>query len=175
MSAHLTYRDWPIFAIVDATSSASSYEKLAVAATLGLGKEFPIGDNIGMYLNLLGGYKFVRDRGFGSTTITNSIGLKEAREQAATFFNPTKPLGTQDGNLFTMRLGLSKALDEAENLFAGAELYGELDMTDKTAREGGARMHNAGVNVFLRFRIMGGKREEGNTVGYPNPAGGRRN
>ncbi|HNM26113.1 MAG TPA: hypothetical protein PKL15_11815 [Saprospiraceae bacterium] len=167
VSARFRYKDWPLILEAQAMSSPSGYEKMAYGGLVGLGKDLPIGDNIGLYFSFLGGYKFVYDKGFGANTLTNSIGHKTAREYASEWFDPKKPLGTQKGNLFTLHLSLAKSLDEAETLLAGAEVYGELDLTDKVAREGAARMTNAGVHVFLRFSLFQKKEDPF----YPSPGG----
>ena len=148
-------------------SSPSGYEKMAYGGIIGLGKDLPIGDNIGLYFSFLGGYKFVYDKGFGSSTLTNSIGHKTAREYASEWFDPEKPLGTQKGNLFTLRMSMAKSLDAAESLMVGAEFYGELDLTDKVARAGAARMTNAGAHVFIRFNLFHKKEDPF----YPSPGG----
>lgn len=166
-TARFNYGDWPLVLEAQAMSSPSGYEKMAYGGVVGLGKDLAIGDNIGMYFSFLGGYKLVYDKGFGSNTLTNSIGHKQARDYAAEWFNPVKPLGTQWGNLATLRLSLGKTLDAAESLVAGVEAYGELDLTDKTRREGGAQMTNTGVHVFLRFNLFNKKQDPF----YPSPGG----
>lgn len=170
-SARFNYKEWPLVLLAEAMSSPSSYEKIAFSGTLGLGKDLPIGDNTGIIFSFLGGYKYVYDKGFGSTTLVNSLGNDEARKYAAEWFDPEKPLGTNRGNLFTLRAGFGKMLDEAESMMAGVEAYGELDLTDKVAREGGARMTNAGLNVYFRWNLFAPKDKY-----LPNPqAAGRRN
>ncbi len=150
ISAHFTYKDWPLLFAVEAMSSPSSYEKLAYGFIAGFGKEFFTYDD-NYFFSFLGGYKFVRDNGFGAATIVNSIGHKEAREQAATYFNPQQPLGKKTGNLFTIRGGLGKELGEARMMRIGVEGYGELDLTPKTTRQ--SRMTNFGAQFFLRFKL----------------------
>lgn len=150
ISAHFTYKDWPLLFVVEAMSSPSSYQKLAYGFIAGFGKEFFTYED-DYFFSFLGGYKFVRDNGFGAATIVNSIGHKEAREQAATYFNPQQPLGKKTGNLFTVRGGLGKELGEAKAMRIGVEGYGELDLTPKTTRQ--SRMTNFGAQFFLRFKL----------------------
>lgn len=150
ISAHFTYKDWPILASVEAMSSPSSYQKMAYGLIVGLGKELYTYDD-DYYFSFLGGYKFVKDNGFGATTIVNSIGNDEAREYASTFFNPEEPLGTNTGHLFTLRAGFGKELGEAKIIRIGVEGYGELDLTPKTQRQ--SRMTNYGAQFFLRFKV----------------------
>lgn len=150
VSAHFTYKDWPLLASVEAMSSSSSYQKMAFGFTLGLGKEFYTYDE-DYFFNFLGGYKFVRDNGFGATTIVNSIGNDEAREYASTFFNPENPLGSKIGNLFTLRGSIGRELGEAKIIRVGLEAYGELDLTAKTKRQ--SRMTNYGAHFFVRFKV----------------------
>lgn len=152
-SAHVTWRDWPAFAIIEGMSSASGYEKMAYGATIGMGRDFEIGDNIGMFVTALGGYKFVYDKGFGTNTLLNGIGDKSLRRNLEAFFNPGQPLGTRRGNLFTVRLGVGKLLGETQNISVGAEGYGELDLTDRSTRP--SRMTNVGAHIYMRFRIFG--------------------
>jgi len=154
-SAHFTYCDWPAFLIVDGMSSTSGYEKMSYSATIGMGKDFEIGDNIGMFITALGGYKFVYDKGFGANTIVHGVGDKSLRRELETFFAPEEPLGTKQGNLFTVRLGIGKRLGETENISVGVEGYGELDLTDKTQRQ--SRMTNIGAHLYMRFNILGAK------------------
>ncbi|MCB0528719.1 MAG: hypothetical protein KDC61_17480 [Saprospiraceae bacterium] len=150
ISAHFTYKDWPLLFAVEAMSSPSSYEKMAFGFIAGFGKEFFTYDD-NYFFSFLGGYKFVKDNGFGAATIVNSIGHKEAREQAATYFNPEQPLGKKTGNLFTVRGGIGKELGEARMIRVGVEGFGELDLTPKTARQ--PRMNNFGAQFFLRFKL----------------------
>lgn len=150
ISAHFTYKDWPLLFVVEAMGSPSSYQKLAYGFIAGFGKEFFSYDD-NYFFSFLGGYKFVKDNGFGAATIVNSIGHKEAREQAATYFNPSQPLGKKTGNLFTVRGGLGKELGEARMIRIGVEGYGELDLTPKTTRQ--SRMTNFGAQFFLRFKL----------------------
>lgn len=150
VSAHFTYKDWPLMASVEAMSSPSSYQKMAYGLILGIGKEFYTYDD-DFFFTFLGGYKFVKDNGFGATTIVNSIGNDEAREYASTFFNPEEPLGTKIGNLFTLRGGLGREIGAAKIIRVGVEAYGELDLTAKTKRQ--SRMTNYGAQFFLRFKV----------------------
>lgn len=150
ISAHFTYKDWPLLASIEAMSSPSSYQKMAYSMVIGIGKEFYTYDD-DYFFNFLGGYKFVKDNGFGATTIVNSIGNDEAREYASTFFNPENPLGSKMGHLFTLRGGLGRELGEARIIRVGVEAYGELDLTAKTKRQ--SRMTNFGAHFFLRFKL----------------------
>ncbi len=150
ISAHFTYKDWPVLASIEAMSSPSSYQKMAYGLVIGLGKEFFTYDD-DYYFTFLGGYKFVKDNGFGATTIVNSIGNDEAREYASTFFNPEQPLGTDRGHLFTLRGGLGREVGEMKMIRMGIEGYGELDLTAKTKRQ--SRMTNFGAQFFLRFKL----------------------
>lgn len=150
ISAHFTYKDWPLLASVEAMSSPSSYQKMAYSMVIGIGKEFYTYDD-DYFFNFLGGYKFVKDNGFGATTIVNSIGNDEAREYASTFFNPENPLGSKMGHLFTMRGSMGRELGAAKLIRVGVEAYGELDLTAKTKRQ--SRMTNFGAHFFLRFKI----------------------
>ncbi len=150
ISAHFTYKDWPVLVSVEAMSSPSSYQKMAYGLVAGLGKELYAPDS-DFFFNFMGGYKFVRDNGFGASTIVNSIGQGEAREYASTFFNPEQPLGSKMGHLFTLRGGVGQELGEADLIRVGVEGYGELDLTAKTKRQ--SRMTNFGAQVFVRFKI----------------------
>ncbi|MCC6282452.1 MAG: hypothetical protein IT262_17745 [Saprospiraceae bacterium] len=170
-SLHVTYGNVPAFLIVDAMSSTSGYERMAYSGTLGLGKDFEIGDNIGLFLTCMGGYKLVWDKGFGDKTIVNSFGDKFQREKIQQYFGAKEPLGSQRGNLFALRLGLGKEIGEAGDMSAGLEGYGELDLTDRIQRQ--ARMTNVGIQAYFRFKLLGNKKEADNF--YPNPAGGRKN
>lgn len=149
VSAHFTYKDWPVMVSIEAMSSPSSYEKMAYSATIGLGQELHSDD--GYFFTFLGGYKFTKDMGFGATTIVNSIGHDEARDYASTFFNPEEPLGKKTGHLFTLRGGLGRELGEAKIIRIGVEAYAELDLTAKTKRQ--SRMTNYGAQFFLRFKL----------------------
>ena len=168
-SAHVSYANWPVFLIVDAMSSPSSYQKMAYGATLGMGRDFPIGDNIGMFITALGGYKYVFDKGFGANTLVNGIGDKSLRKNAQTFFAPKEPLGTNKGNLFTVRLGVGKNLGENEKMCVGVEGYGELDLTDRIQRN--SRMTNIGAHIYMRYNLCGQRGEEY----MPNPQAAGRN
>ena len=169
-SMHVSYDKWPAFLILDAMSSPSGYERMAYSGTLGLGKDFEIGDNIGMFLTFVGGYKYVFDKGFGDKTIVNSIGDKSQRNHLQQYFGAREPLGSQKGNLFTLRAGIGKELGEDSNMTTGLEVYGELDLTDRIQRQ--SRMTNAGIQAYFRFRLFGRAREEAHF--YPNPGGGNK-
>jgi hypothetical protein len=104
-----------------------------------------------MYFSFHTGYKFVVDNGFGSNTIVNSIGNKEARDLAATFFGSEEPIGDNTGQLIMVRGGLGKDFGQYDRMRIGAEAYGELDLTDKLQRE--SRMTNIGAQLYLRFKI----------------------
>jgi hypothetical protein len=169
-SAMLTYRDWPIKVLGEAMSSPSSYTRASYAATIGLGKDFYISDST-WYFSFLGGYKYVfQDFGFGANTIVNSMGNTEARENAAQFFAPVKPLGRPSGDLFSIRVGFARTLDWYYRWSAGIEAFYDLDLTDKIVRS--SRMTTYGAQVFVRCKLMG-QNVEPNRF-YPNPGGGRR-
>jgi hypothetical protein len=170
-SVNVTYGNLPAFLILDAMSSTSGYERMAYSGTLGLGKDFEIGDNLGLFLTCMGGYKMVWDKGFGDKTIVNSFGDKFQREKIQQYFGAKEPLGSQKGNLFTLRIGVGKEIGEAGDMCAGLEGYGELDLTDRIQRQ--ARMSNIGIQAYFRFKLFGKNKEEGQF--YPNPAGGRKN
>lgn len=150
LSALLTYKSWPIFVLGEAMSSTSSYEKMAYSVAGGIGKDFYAADEA-MYFSFHTGYKFVVDNGFGSNTIVNSIGNKEARDLAATFFGSEEPIGDNTGQLLMVRVGLGKDFGQNDIMRIGAEAYGELDLTDKLKRE--SRMTNIGAQLYLRFKI----------------------
>jgi hypothetical protein len=171
-SAMLTYRDWPIKAIGEAMSSPSSYTRASYAVTLGLGKDIYISDST-WYISFLGGYKvMLKDYGFGASTIVNSVGRKESRDDLAQFFGPQgSPLGRPSGDMFTFRLGFARTLDWYYRWSVGVEGYYELDLTDKLVRN--ARMTNYGAQVFVRFKFFGKNVEP--VSYYANPAGGKRN
>ncbi len=169
-SAHLSYANWPAFAIFDGMSSSSSYEKMAYSVTVGMGKDFPIGDNTGLFLTALGGYKFVLiDKGFGAKTLVNGVGDRSLRQNLQTVFDPQQPLGSNKGNLFALRLGLGRNFGEAGNMSAGVEGYGELDLTDRIKRN--TRMTNVGAHIYMRFKIFGNRAAEY----MPNPQAAGRN
>ncbi|MBL7827980.1 MAG: hypothetical protein JNJ57_15225 [Saprospiraceae bacterium] len=169
--AQLTYREWPIILEGEALSSPSAYTRPSYAATLGLGKNIYIADS-SCYFSFLGGYKYViKDFGFGANTITNSIGLEEARDLAAQFFGPKDALGRDRGDLFALHAAFAKTIDWYYRWSIGIEGFYEIDLTDKLVRS--ARMTNYGAQIFLRFKMFG-KNPEPNPF-YPNPGGGRRN
>lgn len=166
----MTYRDWPIIVEGEALSSSSAYTRAAYAVSAGLGKSFYIADS-SCYFSFLGGYKYViKDFGFGANTLTNSIGLTEARDLAAQFFGPKDALGRARGDLFVLHAAFAKTIDWYYRWSIGIEGFYELDLTDKLVRS--ARMTNYGAQIFVRYKIFG-KNVEPNRF-YPNP-GGRRN
>jgi hypothetical protein len=150
LNVYLAHRLFPVFANVDFMSSPSSYQKMALGLTIGLGKDFrPFDSDI--FFSAHGGFKRVfRDTGFGAETVTFSTS-KEARESLATFYNPSRPLGVQSGNLLALRAGCGHVLGAAERAAIGCELYYELDVTNETVRQ--ARMTNAGINIYFRFDL----------------------
>jgi hypothetical protein len=154
-SGVFSYGHLPLFLVAEAMSSPSDYTKMAFSGTIALGKDFYDYDSV-YYLTFMGGYKHVMDKGFGSNTIVNSIRNDYMRTRMQEFFAPEKPLGSIRANLFTLRLGVGRTLGYARRIRVGLEGYGELDLIEKTVRP--SRMTNAGVNLYLRFKILGGRR-----------------
>ena len=166
----LSYRDWPIIIEGEALSSSSAYTRAAYAVTAGLGKYFYFADS-SIYFSFLGGYKYmIRDYGFGSKTLVNSIGNDFYREETSKFFAPVDALGRPSGDLFAVHVSFAKTLDWYYRWSIGIEGYYEVDLTDKLVRS--TRMTNYGANIFLRYRIFGSNFEQSRY--YPNPGGGRR-
>ncbi|MBK8554999.1 MAG: hypothetical protein IPL65_04150 [Lewinellaceae bacterium] len=152
-SAVITYGKLPFFALVEYMSSPSSFRKMTMGGTIGVGQDFYLPTKVD-YVGFKGGYKFVRDFGYGSQTIANSIGDKELRSNIAVFFNPSDPLGAPIGKLFVFQGGYGHFFGEEQHISAGLEFFGDLDLTPLTERE--SRMTNFGVQCFIRFRLMGG-------------------
>ena len=150
-SALLSHRELPLVVIGELMSSTSTYEKMSYGFTVGFGQEFSLIDNH-IRGHFLGGYKMIWDRGFGSTTLVNSIGHKDARNLVSTYFDPDRPLGPTRGNLFALRGGIGKTLDSDRQWSFGVEGYAELDVTPRIKRE--SRMTNIGVNVFVRYQLV---------------------
>ncbi|MFN4080015.1 MAG: hypothetical protein ACK4NS_03870 [Saprospiraceae bacterium] len=146
----LSHSELPIAAVAEAMSSTSSFREMAYGVTLGLGKTYFDQDDL-FFFSFLGGYKFVWDTGFGASTLTNSIGDNEIRSNMEAFFDPKKPIGSNRGQLFSIRLSAGRTLGETRLLSAGFEAYGELDLTGKTVRE--SRMNNVGAHIFLRYSL----------------------
>ncbi len=145
-----SHKKYPLLLILEGMSSTSTYERMAYSATFGFGKEFNI-INDEIYCSFLGGYKYIWDKGFGATTLVNSIGHKEARSLVSTYFAPEKPLGPITGQLFVLRGGLGKVMDRDKQWTLGIDVYSELDLTPRIKRE--SRMTNAGFNIFLRYSL----------------------
>jgi len=150
------HQNLPFLVIAEAMSSTSTYEKMAFSTTVGFGKEFYILDEE-VQCSFLGGYKFVWDQGFGAATLVNSIGHKEARSLVATYFAPVRPLGSNFGNLFTLRGSFGKTIDKYLQWIVGVEAYGELDVTPRIKRE--SRMSHAGLNLFMRYNLSKKRRQ----------------
>lgn len=150
LNLYLAHKLFPVFVNVDYMSSPSSYQKMALGLTLGLGKDFRPFDS-DFFFSAHGGFRRVfRDGGFGAETITFSTS-KQAREHLATFYNPSRPLGAQSGNMLALRAGCGHVLGAAERAAIGVELFYELDVTNEVIRQ--ARMTNAGINVYFRFDL----------------------
>lgn len=150
LNLYLAHKLFPVFVNVDYMSSPSSYQKMALGLTLGLGKDFRPFDS-DFFFSAHGGFRRVfRDGGFGAETITFSTS-KQAREHLATFYNPSRPLGAQSGNMLALRAGCGHVLGAAERAAIGVELFYELDVTNEVVRQ--ARMTNAGINVYFRFDL----------------------
>lgn len=146
-SGNLRYSNWPVAMILEIGSSPSSYEKMLYSGTLALGKNFDLGYS-DYYVTGYGGYTLVKDFGFGSKTLVNSIGDKTIRENMSAYFAPEKPLGSQFGNLFSIRLGFGKTFDK---ISAGIEAVGQLDATDDIKRT--SKMSNLVLQVYGRFNL----------------------
>lgn len=150
LNLYLTHKQFPIFGNVEFMSSPSSYQKMMLGFTLGLGKDFRPRESDMFYSGHVGLKRVLVDKGFGAETITFSTNA-ETREHLATFYNPSKPLGAQSGNMLTVRAGCGHVLGGAERAAIGAELYFELDLTNETVRQ--PRMTNAGINIYFRFDL----------------------
>jgi hypothetical protein len=165
-SGSLSYGGVPVLLMGEAMSSASSYQKMAYSVSALLGKQFDLGSS-DFFISAYSGYKFTRDFGFGSHTLVNSIGNELIRSKVEQYFAPVHPLGSQRGQLFTIRLGVGKTFGVDDQMKAGLEVYGEKDTTDKIVRQ--ARMSNVCVQGYLRyqfdFRVVRESRY------FPNPNG----
>ncbi len=150
LNAYVAHRLFPVFGNVEFMSSPSSYQKMSVAMTIGLGKDFrPLESDF--FFSAHGGFKRVfRDWGWGAETITFSTN-QQAREQLKTFYNPEYPLGVQSANMLALRVGCGRVVGPAERAAIGLEAYYELDLTNETVRQ--ARMTNAGLNLYFRFDL----------------------
>jgi hypothetical protein len=157
MDVMLTAFDWPFFILAETMSSTSSYQKMSLNVTGGIGMNFPVLDSA-MCLSAHLGYKMVLiDRGFGSKTMVNSIGSDEGRDLAGTFLGARQPLGRPTGNMLSLRVGASKFLGYSRRVSVGLEMYGDLDLTDELVRE--ARMTNVGMQLYVRYHLLGGHDE----------------
>jgi len=147
------HQQFPVFLNLELNSSPSSYQKLMFAATLGIGKDYRPFERDYFFSGHIGFKRVFCDAGFGYETLTNSVGNDVAREYLATFFKPDEGLGSQSAYMLATRIGFGHVLGRAERAAIGVELYHELDMTNETARNGGARMTNMGINLYLRFDL----------------------
>lgn len=168
-SGTLTYRNWPVCVIGELMSSPSSYTKTAYSVTIAMGKNFYLGDT-DFFVTALGGYQFVKDLGFGSQTLVNSIGDDEIRGLVSEYFAPEKPLGPQTAQMFTVKGGVGRTFGVDDQLSVGLESFGALDLTDKTTRQ--ARMTYVGIQVYTRFLFDFGFRRYDDRF-YPSPNGRR--
>ncbi|MCA9732579.1 MAG: hypothetical protein KDD14_18600 [Saprospiraceae bacterium] len=150
LNLYLAHKLFPVFLNMEWMSSSSSYQKSMFAMTLGLGKDIHPIDMDFFFSGHVGLKRVFKDSGFGAETITFSTS-KEARERLATFYNPSKPLGAQSGNLLALRVGCGRVLGAAERAAVGAELFYELDLTNETVRQ--SRMTNFGFNIYFRFDL----------------------
>ncbi len=152
-SALLSYGNVPAFLRGEFVSSTSSFQKMSYGLTIGLGKDLFFGYEGDTYFSFRGGYKLLlHDGGFGSETLVNSVGNKEAREYMQRFFDPKNAIGAPRGDLMTMRLGLGKYIGRDKKTTMGIEAYGELDLTNETLRI--ARMNSAGINAYVTFVLF---------------------
>ncbi len=152
-SAMLTYGNVPAFLRGEFISSTSSFQKMSYGVTIGLGKDLLFGYEDDTYFSFRGGYKLqLHDGGFGSETLVNSVGNKEAREYMERFFDPQNAIGAPRGDLMTMRLGLGKYIGRDKKTTMGIEAYGELDLTNETLRI--ARMNSMGINAYVNFVLF---------------------
>lgn len=150
-SAILTYGHIPAFIRGDFISSSSSYQKMSFSAMAGIGKDVVFGDDY--FVSFKGGYKIVfHDGGFGSETIVNSIGNKEAQKYIERFFDPKQALGPSRGDMMSMRIGFGKYLGADRKTCLGMEVYGDLDLTNETLRI--ARMNAIGMGVYMNFVLF---------------------
>jgi hypothetical protein len=166
-SGTLTYRNWPVAVIGELMSSPSSYTKSAASVTIAMGKSFNLGES-DFFVTGYGGYQFVKDLGFGSQTLVNSIGDREIRGYVSEYFAPKKPLGSQSAQMFTVKTGVGQTFGRDDQLSVGLEAYGALDLTDKSVRQ--ARMTNVGLHAYARFQFDFGFRRYNDSF-YPNPNG----
>lgn len=150
LNLFVTHKLFPVFGNLEWMSSPSSYQKMMIAFTLGLGKDFRPPEMDIFFSGHVGFKRVFKDAGFGAETIIFSTS-EESQELLSTFYNPSKPLGAQSGNLLALRVGCGHVLGAAERAAIGAELFYELDLTNETVRQ--ARMTNLGVNIYFRFDL----------------------
>ncbi|TNE59511.1 MAG: hypothetical protein EP344_08495 [Bacteroidetes bacterium] len=150
LNLYLAHKLFPVFLNMDYLSSPSSYQKMMFAMTLGLGKDFhPMETDF--FFSAHGGFTRVfKDAGFGAETVTYSTN-DEARQRLATFYNPSKPLGSQSGNMLSLKVGCGHVIGAAERAALGVEAYYNLDLTNETVRQ--SRMSHVGVNIYFRFDL----------------------
>jgi hypothetical protein len=152
-SALLTYGNVPAFVRGEFISSTSSFQKMSYGVTVGLGKDILFGYEEDTYFSFRGGYKILlHDAGFGSETLVNSVGNKEAQKYMERFFDPKNAIGSPRGDLLTMRFGLGKYVGKDKKTNMGLEVYGELDLTNETLRI--ARMNSAGIGAYVNFVLF---------------------
>jgi hypothetical protein len=157
-SAMLQHERYPIFWGADVMSSPSGMEHFAYSTTVAMGNEYELIRDRGLYGNFHAGYKFTYDRGFGSSTLVNSVGDASLRDKLSSFFNPTQPLGSKFGHLFSLRVGAGQRIGDAQKISVGFDAFGDIDLTPKYKRKG--RMTNVGITAYVRYLIRGARAYE---------------
>ncbi|MCC6460694.1 MAG: hypothetical protein IT260_09520 [Saprospiraceae bacterium] len=154
LNLYAATRYFPLFANLEVMSSIATYQKPMIALTLpGFGKDIRPFDR-DFFFTVQGGLKWVYDFGFiGREIYTNSIGNEEARDYIETYYDPKDEIKKRSGVLLTTRAGFGHVIGAGERSAIGIEAYYDFDLTDETKRQAGARMRNAGLNIYFRFDL----------------------
>lgn len=137
----------PFSADIEIGTSPSTLTASRVAASIGFSDRFYLGEQ--WYLSFFSGYKFVKDWGWGTQTLLNSMHNKEARGYAREWFVANDDLGINQAGM--IKISTSIGFMFLQNFSLEFEPYYEIDVSGYLKKP--ARMTNAGVMVSIVSNI----------------------
>lgn len=134
----------PVFISAGIGTSPSTLQKPRYKGELGIRKDFILNDS--WTIQGKASFAYVIDRGFGTSTIINSVGNKVARNSLKNFFVST-PM-KQTGSLIGFNCHVFRSFGD---ISIGAQVYYYLDVTYQLKRY--ARMNTLGSNIKVVFNL----------------------
>ena len=135
--------NYPFLLTAEITTSPSTITAPRVGAEFGFSDQFYIAER--GYVNFFSGYKFVKDWGWGTQTLLNSMHNRRARQLMREWFVATDDLGINYAHM--IRISSAIGYNILERYAIQLEPYYEVDIS--SYRKKPARMTNFGANLLI--------------------------